>query len=180
MTERQRKHGDTEKRRQREEEWERLARLEIENQEIQEEFRRFRKETQARFSVTNAPKQTGDDALAAVSPDDGMKSDVVQLLHGMQSAVEGLRTALATNTPRPAQCPAGRTNERTQATEILKRKLQPLNTKAADMTQELDAFFHPTDSYFEASGLTSLTDPMEEKDQILFRRTPWEQSATQK
>jgi hypothetical protein len=88
----------------------------------------------------------------------------------MQSCFDGLRTVLA-NTTRASAGPSRVDRQKPPVFDILKTKLNALNVWAADMPQELDAFFQPIKDYFEASGLTNLHSKDEHLQRVTILRS---------
>jgi hypothetical protein len=52
--------------------------------------------------------------------------------------------------------------------DVLKSRMRPLNVKAADMAQELSAFFRPIDAYFELANLRDASSARQDKSRIIL------------
>ncbi len=158
------KEKDKQRRDAREAERARFEQLAKDNDALREELQRLRAQGATAGS-------SGDDLMSVPDADNSTLSNqqLAGLLQGIQTTMEGLRTVLGTGQqasggPRQPAPPV----ERKAAKDVLKGKLRALNVRAADMAQELDAFFRPIETYFKASNLADMANAEQDAERILI------------
>ncbi len=154
---------------------EKVARAEVEAQRnaareaaaaeraAQEQAQRYREEVEALRSDQATARPTPDDLMDVSAADSTVLLNVVQ---NMQQTFErSLQAVVAQVHPTGGPARVNR-DDRNLYLSAIKQKMRALNTKAADMSQELESFFLPIDSYIEAAG-DSFAPPAElEKSRV--------------
>jgi hypothetical protein len=87
-----------------------------------------------------------------------LAQEVRNLLQGMQTVFQAVGG--------PSRVDGGQNNQQKAVTDILKGKLRPLNPRATDMAQELDAFFEHINEYLQAAKLTDLASTTQHTQRV--------------
>jgi hypothetical protein len=104
-------------------------------------------------------------ASSTLSPD-----QLLGLLQGIETTMEGLRTVIGTGQASGSSRPSvpAAMSDRKAAKDVLKGKLRALNVRATDMAQELDAFFRHMETYFKVSNLADMADMEQDAERVLI------------
>jgi hypothetical protein len=124
----------------------------------QDEARRL----QEALDAVHSGQQAAASASAQLGEGEQGSTDsaILNVVQGMQVAFERTLREVVSQIRTPGG-PAGvNREEKGLFLSAIKQKMRALNVKAADMTQELDSFFLPLDSYIKAAG-TSLAPAAE-------------------
>ncbi len=156
-----------------------------------EEARRLREELDNARPESQNSVPEGAQAAGATASEQVGDTSILEVVKGMQAAFErSLQTVMEQVRPTGGPSQVNR-DDRNLYLGAIKQKMRALNTKAADMPQELESFFLPIDSYIKAAGtaLAPAADLEEQRVSLLhnilgdtarnaMKGTPADQKAT--